>query len=112
MDATGSKAATTIFLLVPALLLCYGSRGCQLTAARLMLSLGRDEGLPWARSWTKIRSGEPIVGLVVSSVVPILAGMVQLGSTAAFNALLGTAVILLQTSYGEFCDVQSERFEG
>jgi choline transport protein len=101
MDATGSKAATTVFLIIPTLLLCYGSRGCQLTASRIMLSLGRDSGLPWSRSFTKIRSGEPYIGLIVSSVVPLLAGLVQIGATSAFNSLLGTAVILLQASYGK-----------
>ena len=101
MDATGSRPATTIFLLIPTCLLFYGSRGCQLTAARLMLALGRDRGLPRSKIFTRVRSGEPIWGLVVSTVVPLLAGMVQLGSSAAFNALLGTAVILLQVSYSK-----------
>jgi hypothetical protein len=57
--------------------------------------------LPWSRSFTKIRSGEPYIGLIVSSVVPLLAGLVQIGATSAFNSLLGTAVILLQASYGK-----------
>jgi hypothetical protein len=66
-----------------------------------MLSIGRDSGLPYSALFLRIRSGEPIWGLVVSSIVPALGGLVQIGSSAAFNALLGTAVILLQVSYSE-----------
>jgi choline transport protein len=102
MDATRSKTATTIFLLIPTVLLFYGCRGCQMTAARLLLSLGRDKGLPYSAQFVKLRFGEPLWGLILSSVVASLAGLVQLGSGAAFSALLGTAVILLQTSYSKY----------
>jgi len=126
MNATNSKTFTILYLLLVALLFSYGARGCQLTAARLAMSLGRDGGLPFARHFQYIVRGQPVVGLVLAAVAAalfgksdresvcsavmrrktahaahLLVGLVQFGSTNAFSSLLGTAVILLQISYGK-----------
>lgn len=101
MDATGSQAATTIFLLIPVLLFVNSVRGIVITAARVLLSLGRDKVMPRAEMWTHTFRGEPIYGVVLSVLVPLLCGAVQLGPSSAFNSLLGGAVIVFELSYGE-----------
>jgi choline transport protein len=101
MDATGSQAATTIFLLIPILLYVNSVRGIVITAARVLLSLGRDKVMPKAEMWTHTWRGEPIYGVLLSVLVPLLCGAVQLGPSSAFNSLLGGAVIVFELSYGK-----------
>jgi choline transport protein len=102
MDATGSKAATTLFVAIPAVLFMNSSRGISACASRVLLSMGRDNVLPFSKSFEIVKMGEPLVGLALSTVVAILLGLVQLGSTAAFNSLLGSATIMFQFTYGGF----------
>ncbi|OCF40042.1 hypothetical protein I317_06180 [Kwoniella heveanensis CBS 569] len=99
LDATSSKAATVIFILIPTMLLLNTCRGISMGASRVLLSLARDNVLPYPKVWCYTYRGEPIVGLAVSLLVPLSCGLVQLGSTAAFNSLLGAAVIVFQVSY-------------
>jgi len=65
-----------------------------------MLSVARDDLLPRSESLQMIWRGEPVMGLAVSTFVALVLGLVQLGSTAAFNSLLGSSVILFQFTYG------------
>jgi amino acid transporter len=74
MNATGSKAFTVIYMLLVAFLFTYGSRGCELTAARLAMSIGRDKGLPFPRQFQTIVNGQPILGLTVAGVAAALFG--------------------------------------
>lgn len=78
------------------------ARGISLTAARVLLSLGRDKVLPYSQWFQIVKLGEPVWGLALSLVVALLAGLVQLGSTAAFNSLLGSATIFYELTYGEW----------
>jgi amino acid transporter len=100
LDSTGSAAATTIFLVIPSLLFMNSSRGICLTAARVLMSLGRDNVLPRSDLFQIVKLGEPIYGLCLSFMVALLCGLVQLGSTAAFSSLLGAATIMFQLTYG------------
>lgn len=102
MNATGSKAATTLFLIIPALLFMNSSRGVCACAARVLMSMGRDQILPHSHIFQIVKMGEPVIGLALSSAVALLLGLVQLGSTAAFNSLLGTSTIMFQITYGGY----------
>lgn len=101
LDATGSQAATVLFLLIPAVLFMNSSRGVCACAARVMLSVSRDNVLPRSQRLEMLWRGEPILGLLISTAVALLLGLVQLGSTAAFSSLLGSSVILFQITYGK-----------
>jgi choline transport protein len=102
MNTTGSRAGTTLLLLVPLLLLVNSVRGIVITGARVLLSLGRDRVLPHAQVWTRTWRGEPIFGVIVCVLVPLVCGAVQLGPSSAFNSLLGGAVIVFEISYGGY----------
>ncbi|WRT67526.1 uncharacterized protein IL334_004498 [Kwoniella shivajii] len=99
LDATGSRVATTIFLVIPSVLFTNSVRGIVITASRVLMSLGRDNVLPYAKIWSLTLRGEPIYGLVVSTAVPLICGLVQLGSSSTFNSLLGAATIVFEVSY-------------
>jgi amino acid transporter len=88
-------------LIITALLFMNSARGVCLTAARVLMSLGRDEVLPCSGIFQVVKLGEPIYGLLLSLCVSLVCGLVQLGSTAAFSSLLGSATILFEITYGE-----------
>ncbi|WVR09268.1 hypothetical protein IAU60_006333 [Kwoniella sp. DSM 27419] len=101
MDATGSRAATTIFILILLIIFSNAPRGNTISASRTLLAFGRDGMLPFADWFMVVKFGEPIWGSVLSVIVALLVGLVQFGPAAAFNSLLGGATIFSFVSYSE-----------
>ncbi|WVW83085.1 hypothetical protein I302_105103 [Kwoniella bestiolae CBS 10118] len=99
MDTTKSRAAATIFLLIPSILFMNSVRGITLTGSRVLMALGRDKVLPYPDIWTITFRGEPVYGLALCVFVPLVCGLIQLGSTATFNSLTGAATIVFEISY-------------
>lgn len=52
-------------------------------------------------SWSKVQKGldVPLNGVILSTIVPCLLGLLYFGSSAAFNSFTGVATICLGTSY-------------
>jgi choline transport protein len=75
--------------------------GCQQTASRLCWSMARDNAIIGSKWLGQIhpRYGVPIWALIANSFVIFIIGCVYLGSTTAFNAMIGTGLILQQISY-------------
>ena len=103
MDATGSKAATTIFLAIVLVVFSNATRGNTISASRALLAFGRDGMLPYGHLFTICVLGEPVWGIVLSVVVALLVGLVQFGPAAAFNSLLGGSTIALFMAYALPC---------
>ncbi|KIW04345.1 uncharacterized protein PV09_04635 [Verruconis gallopava] len=101
IQATRSRGIATFFLVI--LISCgfFALIGCLQTASRLCYSLARDNGLVGAIYLCKIhpRLGVPMWALLANSAVVFAIGCVYLGSTTAFNAMIGTGLILQQLSY-------------
>lgn len=93
MDATNSRVATTIFLLIVLIVFSNATRGNTISASRALLAFGRDGMLPYGHLFTVCILGEPVWGIVLSMVVALLVGLVQFGPAAAFNSLLGGSTI-------------------
>jgi amino acid transporter len=101
MDATGSKAATTIFILIVLIVFSNATRGNCISASRCLLAFARDDMLPYGKYFTVVKFGEPVWGIVLSVAVSLVIGLVQFGPAAAFNSLLGGSTIFLFVSYSE-----------
>ncbi|KAG7431995.1 putative amino-acid permease [Fusarium oxysporum f. sp. raphani] len=71
------------------------------SAARVMWAFARDQGLPFSNTLSKVekKRGIPTVAILVTLVILILLGLINIGSTTAFNAILSLAVVGLQISY-------------
>jgi len=79
---------------------CAISISC--AASRATWSFARDEAIPLHRVWSKVNHAlgdVPLNAYVLSLVIQLLLGLIFLGSTAAFNAFVGVAVICLGASY-------------
>lgn len=107
MDATGSKACTTIFVLILLLVFANAPRANTIAASRTLLAFGRDGMLPYGHLFTVVKYGEPVYGVALSVILALLLGLVQFGPLAAFNSLLGGATLFSFLSYSEYLDAFS-----
>ncbi|KAG1804585.1 amino acid transporter [Suillus variegatus] len=79
---------------------CAISISC--AASRATWAFARDKAIPFHQLFSKISpylDDVPVNALLLSTVIQILLGLIYLGSTAAFNAFVGVAVMCLGASY-------------
>jgi amino acid transporter len=71
-------------------------------ASRCTYAFARDGAIPGYKLWAKVnhRLNVPLWGIILSTLVDCLLGLIYFGSTAAFNSFTGVATICLSTSYG------------
>ena len=99
--ATGSNKATTamtcgiVASAVAAVLALLAS------ASRTTWAFARDQGLPFSRMLQKVNSSRavPINAIAVTTVCCMLLGLINIGSTAAFYAIVGVTTVALYFTY-------------
>lgn len=91
-----SEATATAFLLFMVIGGFMAVAGCQQTASRLTWSFARDSGLIASSKLSHIdrRWQVPIWALCANGLVIFIIGCIYLGSSTAFNAFIGTGLIL------------------
>ncbi|KAM0620354.1 hypothetical protein ACHAQF_007637 [Verticillium nonalfalfae] len=87
------------FILFVALGPCVVSS--QLSTGRVFWAFSRDGAMPFSRIWAKVhpRLQIPLNSQIAVTTVVALLGCLYLGSSTAFNSLLGTAVTINNMSY-------------
>ncbi|KAH7386800.1 amino acid/polyamine transporter I [Phaeosphaeria sp. MPI-PUGE-AT-0046c] len=100
-QATSSDVAATFFLASLLIMALFALNGSQQTASRLTWSFARDNAVFGSRWLSQIspRQEVPIFALVFNFAIMFIIGCVYLGSTSAFNAFIGTGLILQQITY-------------
>ncbi|KAF9634214.1 putative amino acid protein [Lasiodiplodia theobromae] len=88
-----------IFLVLAITLFC--SISITNAASRCTWAISRDDAVPGAALWSRVstRFGVPIWALFLLTVVQMLLGLINLGSTSAFTAFVSVGVIALALSY-------------
>lgn len=94
-SAAGAVAVMTLVLGVA--LFC--SVSVTTTASRCTWAFARDAGVPGSRLWARTIAGRPLPALALVTVVEMLLGLVNLGSTSAFTAFVSVGVIGLAVGY-------------
>lgn len=99
---TGSAGGGFGLLFLILGILFFAGIGALTAASRCTYAFARDGAIPGHRLFGSVneRLGVPLWGLVLSTVVDCLLGLIYFGSTAAFNSFTGVATICLSTSYG------------
>jgi len=99
---TGSAAGGFGLLFLILGIQIFAGAGALTASSRCTYAFARDGGIPGSRLWsqTNQRLGVPLWGLVLSTVVDCLLGLIYFGSTAAFNSFTGVATICLSCGYG------------
>jgi amino acid permease (GABA permease) len=99
---TGSTAGGFGLLFLILGILFFAGTGALTAASRCTYAFARDGAIPGHSHWAKVsrRFDVPLGGILLSTTVDCLLGLIYFGSTAAFNSFTGVATICLSTSYG------------
>ena len=100
-QATGSAAGTTgllCLLLFPILLTVVGT---YITSGRVLWTLARDHATPFPGLLGRIdkRLGMPFIATITCAILVTILGAIYVGSTTAFNAFIGSFILLSSSSY-------------
>jgi amino acid transporter len=100
--ATGSAAGGFGLLFLILGILFFAGVGALTAASRCTYAFARDGAIPFHALFAQVSPALqiPLWGLVLSTVVDCLLGLIYFGSTAAFNSFTGCATICLSCSYG------------
>ena len=100
-QATGTTAGTVGLLLVILLPLLCTIVGAYLTASRVLWTLARDDATPFSSTLGKInqRWRNPFNAIFACGCIGTILGCIYIGSSAAFNAFVGSFVVLTTLSY-------------
>lgn len=99
---TGSPGGGFGLLFLILGIMLFAGIGALTAASRCTYAFSRDGALPGFHLWGKVnkRLDVPLWGIILSTVVDCLLGLIYFGSSAAFNSFTGVATICLCTSYG------------
>ncbi|KAI3328018.1 amino acid transporter [Xylariaceae sp. AK1471] len=99
---TGSPGGGLALTVLVFIITFFCSISITVAASRCTWAFARDNAIPLASLWAKIdkRHGTPIWALVLTTVVQLLLGLINLGSSSAFLAFVSVGVISLAVSYG------------
>ena len=89
-----------MFLVLAITMFC--SISITVAASRTTWAFARDDAIPLSRVWSKVSPGlgVPVWALLLVTVVQMLLGLINLGSSSAFTAFVSVGVQALQVSYG------------
>lgn len=99
MGSPGGGLGLTALVLVITL---FCSISITVAASRCTWAFARDHAIPGSRVFSKVdeRLGVPFNALLLVTVVQMLLGLINLGSSSAFTAFVSVGVIALAVSYG------------
>jgi choline transport protein len=95
-SATGATAMTALIIVCG----YFALIATQQTSSRLTWSFARDGGLVFSGKIGHVHRGlaVPVWALLLNALVVFIMGCIYLGSQVAFNAIVGTALILMHIS--------------
>lgn len=100
--ASKSDTAGTVFLVVGIVIFTFILIAIQQTTSRLLWALARDRGLVFPSQFARLspKFGDiPVAALILDSGLVFLCGCISLGSSAAFNALVGVFSLMQMISF-------------
>ena len=100
-QATGSPAGTVGLLVILLLLIVCGTIDSYITAGRMLWALARDKATPFEAFLGRVdpRWRNPFNATLVCGCICTIMGCIYVGSTTAFNAFVGSFVLLSTISY-------------
>ncbi|KAF2484089.1 amino acid/polyamine transporter I [Neohortaea acidophila] len=100
-QATGSAAGATGLLAL--VLICIGIAivGLYITCGRTLWALSRDGATPFPKFLSRVspRFDMPLNATVVNAIIVTALGAIYVGSTTAFNAFVGSYIVMSSSSY-------------
>ncbi|KAF4463709.1 amino acid polyamine transporter I [Fusarium albosuccineum] len=100
-QATGSKTGTAVMASLIIVMTLSAIVGVIAATSRMFWAFARDRGLPfWATlskvdPWTHV----PVWAITITSIISCLIGLINIGSSVVYNAIISVAVSGLYSSY-------------
>lgn len=106
-QATGSDTAAVVFLIALFATLLFVANAMQQTASHLIWAFGRDDALIFSEHVSRVHPTleVPVWGLLVNAICVLVTGCLYLASTAAFNALVNSSIVLQMVSFAIPCGI-------
>lgn len=100
-NATSSKAGAACLVVFPLLCMLFAEIAVMTTSSRMTYAFARDRGLPFSKFFAKVHPqlGQPLNALILANVMTLLFGLIMIGSSSAFSALVSAATVALGVSY-------------
>lgn len=101
LQATGSRAGAVGLLVLTICPIFCATIGCYITAGRTIYALGRDNATPFANyiGAVSVRWRSPLWATLACGVFLTCTGAIYVGSLTAFNAFIGSFVLMTSLSY-------------
>ncbi|KAH6988340.1 amino acid/polyamine transporter I [Ilyonectria destructans] len=101
LDVTKSKVGATILSAIVPVIAIAASVAGMASTSRTLWAFARDKGTPFDKQLSHVHEGlkVPVNAICVTGAVQLLLGLIYLGSSTAFNAILSMAIIGLYLSY-------------
>lgn len=100
-QATGTRGGALGLLILAFLPTCINAIGCYITAGRTLWTLARDRATPFSNWISRIHPvyHNPFNSTLACGGIITVLGCIYVGSTTAFNAFVGSFVVLSSLSY-------------
>lgn len=100
-QATNSSGGATAMVSIVLSLMIFASVASLAAASRVMWAFARDNGLPGSSylSYVEPRTKLPLYSISLSAIITMLLGLINIGSSAAFNAVASLVVAAFLGSY-------------
>ncbi|KAL8644514.1 MAG: hypothetical protein Q9210_007217 [Variospora velana] len=101
-DATGSLSGATAVICIIIIMDICAAIAFLATASRIVFALGRDSPLPFWRTMSTMFQPDSAIllyAIIVMAAVSCTIGLINIGSSTAFNAIISVGVSSLYASY-------------
>ncbi|KAK2616281.1 hypothetical protein QQS21_000715 [Conoideocrella luteorostrata] len=100
-QATNSKAGTGVMAGLIIFMTLSAIVGVMAATSRMFWAFARDRGLPCWRTLSKVDQGTavPVYAVATTSIISCLLGIINIGSTEVYNALVSLSISGLYSSY-------------
>jgi amino acid transporter len=98
-EVMGSKTGALILMIMILFVTLFCAISITTAASRCTWAFSRDNALPLASIWTRTVADRPVYALTLVTVIEMLLGLIDLGSSSAFTAFASVGVIALAIGY-------------
>lgn len=100
-QATGSAAGATGLLALVMICIALTVVGLCITCGRTLWALARDKATPWPAVFGRVHPslGVPLWSTIATAVLVTVLGCIYVGSTTAFNAFVGSFILMSSSSF-------------
>jgi len=95
----GTQAGAVVIMTLVLLVTFFCSVSITNSASRCTWAFARDRTVPGWKVWSSVQRGRPLPALALVTVIQLLLGLINLGSTSAFTAFVSVGVIALALGY-------------